>query len=76
VPDYLCCKITLDILKDPVITPSGITYEREAILEHLKKVGRVEPITGYPLTAEQLVTNYAMKEVVEEFLKENKWAAK
>ena len=28
VPDYLCGKISFDILRDPVITPSGITYER------------------------------------------------
>ena len=38
VPDYLCCKITLDIFRDPVITPSGVTYERAVILDHLQKV--------------------------------------
>ncbi|KAK8934021.1 E3 ubiquitin-protein ligase CHIP [Platanthera zijinensis] len=38
VPDYLCCKITLDIFRDPVITPSGITYERNVLLDHLQKV--------------------------------------
>lgn len=27
VPDYLCGKISFEILNDPVITPSGITYE-------------------------------------------------
>jgi STIP1 family protein 1 len=29
VPDYLCDKISFDILKDPVITPSGITYNKK-----------------------------------------------
>ncbi|GKD18681.1 E3 ubiquitin protein ligase CHIP-like protein [Tanacetum coccineum] len=38
IPDYLCCKITLDIFRDPVITPSGLTYERAVILDHLEKV--------------------------------------
>ena len=38
IPDYLCCKITLDIFRDPVIAPSGLTYEREVILDHLEKV--------------------------------------
>jgi STIP1 family protein 1 len=38
VPDYLCCKITLDILRDPVITPSGVSYERAVLLDHLEKV--------------------------------------
>ena len=39
VPDYLCCLITTDIFRDPVITPSGVTYERDDLMEHLRKVG-------------------------------------
>lgn len=38
MPDYLCCKITLDIFRDPVITPSGFTYERAVIIDHIHKV--------------------------------------
>ena len=26
VPDWLCCKITMDVLRDPVITPDGISF--------------------------------------------------
>ena len=26
VPDYLCGQISFELMKDPVITPSGITY--------------------------------------------------
>ena len=26
VPDYLCGRISFELMKDPVITPSGITY--------------------------------------------------
>ena len=33
VPEYLCDKISFELLKDPVITPSGHTYEREVILQ-------------------------------------------
>jgi len=36
VPDILCCKISFEIMRDPVITPSGITYERKDIVEHLQ----------------------------------------
>jgi STIP1 family protein 1 len=39
VPDFLCCKISFEVMKDPVVTPSGITYERAVITEHLKRVG-------------------------------------
>merc|ERR1712142_240104 len=74
VPDYLCGKISFEILKDPVITPSGITYDRKDIVEHLQRVGHFDPVTRTKLTQDQLIPNYAMKEVVDNFLSENEWA--
>ncbi|CAK9140886.1 unnamed protein product [Ilex paraguariensis] len=76
VPDYLCCKISLDILRDPVITPSGITYERAAIVHHLKKVGKFDPVTREPLDLSQLIPNLAVKEAVQAFLEKHGWAYK
>lgn len=74
VPDFLCGKISFEILRDPVITPSGITYERKNIEEHLQKVGHFDPVTRVKLSADQLIPNFAMKEVVDNFLQENDWA--
>ncbi|XP_027336884.1 E3 ubiquitin-protein ligase CHIP-like [Abrus precatorius] len=76
VPDYLCCRITLDIFRDPVITPSGLTYERAVILEHLEKVGKFEPVTREPLDPSQLIPNLAIKEAVQAFLDTHGWAYK
>merc|ERR1711936_1085153 len=74
VPDYLCGKISFEILKDPVITPSGITYDRKDIEEHLQRVGHFDPVTRTKLTQDALIPNYAMKEVVDSFILENEWA--
>ncbi|XP_076055437.1 STIP1 homology and U-box containing protein 1 isoform X2 [Oratosquilla oratoria] len=74
VPDYLCGKISFEILRDPVVTPSGITYDRKDIEEHLQRVGHFDPITRTDLTVDQLIPNLAMKEVVDSFLTENEWA--
>ncbi|XP_065876085.1 E3 ubiquitin-protein ligase CHIP isoform X2 [Euphorbia lathyris] len=76
VPDYLCCKITLDIFRDPVITPSGVSYERAVILDHLQKVGRFDPVTHEPLDQSQLITNFALKEAVQAYLDRHGWAYK
>lgn len=76
VPDYLCCKITLDIYRDPVITPSGITYERAVLLEHFNKVGKFDPITHEELNPSQLVPNLAIKAAVQAYLDEHGWAYK
>lgn len=74
VPDYLCGKISFEILQEPVITPSGITYERKDIEEHLQRVGHFDPVTRVRLTQDQLIPNLSMKEVVDSFLQENEWA--
>ncbi|XP_074287339.1 E3 ubiquitin-protein ligase CHIP [Silene latifolia] len=74
VPDHLCCKITLDLFRDPVIAPSGFTYERAVILDHLQKVGKFDPITHEPLRPSQLVPNFAIKEAVRAYLEKHGWA--
>ncbi|EEB13325.1 STIP1 homology and u box-containing protein, putative [Pediculus humanus corporis] len=74
VPDFLCGKISFEVLREPVITPSGITYERKDIEEHLQRVGHFDPVTRVKLTQDQLIPNFAMKEVVDSFLQENEWA--
>jgi len=76
VPDYLCCKISLEIFNDPVITPCGITYEKALLLDHLRKVGPFEPTTRKPLQTDQLVPNLTIKEAVLDFLAKNRWAYK
>ncbi|CAH1115373.1 unnamed protein product [Psylliodes chrysocephalus] len=74
VPDYLCGKISFEILQEPVITPSGITYDKKDLEEHLQRVGHFDPVTRVKLTQDQLIPNFAMKEVVDAFLGENEWA--
>ncbi|CAG0882437.1 unnamed protein product [Darwinula stevensoni] len=64
VPDYLCGKISFELLRDPVVTPSGVTYDRKDIEEHLLRVGHFDPVTRAPLTQDQLIPNLSMKEVI------------
>lgn len=73
VPDYLCGKISFELMREPVITPSGITYDKKDIVEHLQRVGHFDPVTRADLTQDQLIPNLAMKEVIDTFLEENPW---
>ncbi|XP_070580547.1 E3 ubiquitin-protein ligase CHIP-like [Ptychodera flava] len=73
VPDYLCGKISFELMREPVITPSGITYDRKDIEEHLQRVGHFDPVTRTDLTQDQLTPNLAMKEVIDMFIAENEW---
>jgi len=74
VPDQLCGKISFEVMREPVIAPSGITYDKKDIEEHLQRVGHFDPITRAELRASQLIPNLAMKEVIDDFLEKNGWA--
>ncbi|KAK2181665.1 hypothetical protein NP493_386g05033 [Ridgeia piscesae] len=74
VPDYLCGKISFELMREPVITPSGITYDRKDIEEHLQRVGHFDPVTRTDLVQDQLIPNLAMKEVIDNFIEENPWS--
>jgi STIP1 homology and U-box containing protein 1 len=73
VPDYLIDGITFEIMHDPVITPSGVSYERISILRHLK-ASPFDPLTREPLSERQLIPNVALKNASSEFLEKNGWA--
>jgi len=60
------CPINQTIMTDPVITPYGTTYERSAILNWLKK-NKTDPLTKKKLTADMLITNFALRDAIQEY---------
>lgn len=70
-PDYILDPIGFNIFTDPVITPSGFTYERSWIIEHLKG-NQMDPITRNPLRVSDLYPNTAIKKASEQYIKENR----
>jgi Mg-chelatase subunit ChlD len=61
------CPITGEIMKEPVTTPDGNTYEKEAILQWLHN-HNTEPQTRNILSANQLVPNRALKVLYENYM--------
>ncbi|EFX06056.1 u-box domain protein [Grosmannia clavigera kw1407] len=73
VPDWVIDDITFGIMVDPVITKTGKSYERSAILEHLRR-SSTDPLTRETLTPADLRPNINLKQACEEFLDKNGWA--
>ncbi|KKK17985.1 hypothetical protein P175DRAFT_0510631 [Aspergillus ochraceoroseus IBT 24754] len=73
VPDYLVDGITFEIMHDPVMTPSGTSFDRIGITKYVEQAA-VDPITRTPMTVSDLRSNYALKSACEEFLTKNGWA--
>lgn len=50
IPSYLICKITLDIMETPVLTEAGHCYEKDVLIEAVRKNGPIDPTTREPIS--------------------------
>ena len=67
IPDAFLDKISLQVMLDPWISPSGISYDKFEIQSHLNQIGSFDPLTREPLAEEDLIPNLALKELIQEF---------
>ena len=68
-PEELMCPITRTVFRDPVmVVDSGHTYERSAILSHFERNGAKDPLTRRALSSTKVMTNWAMRHVVQAWL--------
>ncbi|KAK8951007.1 E3 ubiquitin-protein ligase PUB23 [Platanthera zijinensis] len=67
VPRYFICPISLQIMKDPVITTTGITYDRDSIERWLFVNRRTTcPVTNETLPAEaELTPNHTLRRLIQ-----------
>jgi hypothetical protein len=71
-PEFLC-PITLELMRDPVAAPTGITYDRTAINSWLLAGGqRTCPITHGELRAGDLVPNHTLRRLIQEWCAANR----
>jgi leucine-rich repeat protein SHOC2 len=68
-PEVLMCPVTRTVFRDPVfVFGSGHTYERSAILSHFEHNGAKDPLTNCALSSAKVMTNWAMRNVVQDWL--------
>ena len=66
IPDWAVDTITFELMHDPVMTSNGHSYEKNTLLEHLKR-SPTDPLTREPLTIDQLRPNIALRKALDEF---------
>ncbi|KAL6912164.1 hypothetical protein ACP4OV_000969 [Aristida adscensionis] len=72
VPSHFLCPISLDLMRDPVTAPTGITYDRDSVERWLERGRAACPVTGRPLRADELVPNHATRRVIQEWCVANR----
>ena len=69
--NYGICPITQDYMKNPVLSPSGQYYEKDAILDWIKRNG-TDPITRETLNPDLLVEDKDYQKNIMEYIKKFK----
>ena len=65
--DFIRCPITMELMRDPVFTCDGHTFERSAIERWLRKHG-TSPLTGEPLPTKALTPNNMARSMVRQYV--------
>ena len=65
LPSFFC-PLTLDLMRDPVFTEDGQTFEREPIEQWLA-LHDTSPVTGARLGRTRLVPNVALRQAIEQW---------
>ncbi|XP_020573975.1 U-box domain-containing protein 4-like [Phalaenopsis equestris] len=71
VPPDFCCPLSLELMSDPVIVASGQTYERVYIKKWLDRGFNVCPKTRQMLGHSNLIPNYTVKALIENWCESN-----
>ena len=74
IPDYLLCRITDELMEEPVTLSSGFTYEKSEIIRHFSMNGNFDPITREDVDPSILIPNKSLKYAIQDYLVNNPWA--
>jgi U-box domain len=70
IPDEFICPLTMEIMKNPVVSKYGISFEREAIVGWLGSHGQSTcPMTRQKLRLSDLIPHYRLKLAIQEYLR-------
>ena len=66
-PLHFKCPITLSVIREPAVTPAGISYERTALMQWLEHQ-HTEPSTKRRLKRSRVVPNLTLRGMIEDWL--------
>eukprot|EP00434_Breviolum_minutum_P036193 symbB.v1.2.032063.t1/scaffold3669.1/size53179/1 len=61
------CPISQEVMREPVVTSDGQTYERQNIQEWFRRGTQTSPLTNLPLDSKEFLPNLALRQAVADF---------
>ena len=72
-PEQFMDIISGNVMTDPVIIESGMTYERNSISVWISHGKSTCPMTGLKVNPHIIIPNVALRQLIEEFVSQNQW---
>ncbi|CAL0317712.1 unnamed protein product [Lupinus luteus] len=72
IPTHFRCPVTLDMMKDPVTLPTGITYDRDSIEKWFEEGNKTCPVTKRVLTTFDMIPNHALRKMIQDWCVEHR----
>ena len=67
IPPLFLCALSQTMMKDPVLSLDGQTYERHNIVQFFATHGAISPVTHQPLASIQVFENAGIKNAIEQW---------
>lgn len=71
IPTHFRCPVSLDLMKDPVTLPTGITYDRTSIEKWIESGNKTCPVTNQNLTTFEITPNHTIRKMIQNWCVEN-----
>ncbi|CAD7702831.1 unnamed protein product [Ostreobium quekettii] len=72
VPKEFLCPMSMEVMTEPVVAPSGVTYDRPAVEEWINE-HHSDPASKSPLLNDHLYPNLALRDMIQQWLAEHKY---
>eukprot|EP00882_Tetradesmus_deserticola_P009062 GHRQ01009559.1.p2 GENE.GHRQ01009559.1~~GHRQ01009559.1.p2 ORF type:complete len:194 (+),score=83.78 GHRQ01009559.1:1177-1758(+) len=66
VPPAFLCPISMQVMTQPVVAPSGGSFNRPALMDWIRQ-HHTDPVSGAPLRSDQVFPNLAMRDLIHEW---------
>lgn len=67
IPSFFACPISLDLMRDPVIVSTGMTYDRSSIEKWLQEGHNTCPVTNQVVTNHDLIPNHTLRRLIRDW---------
>ncbi|CAD8102459.1 unnamed protein product [Paramecium sonneborni] len=73
MPDYFVCPILFEIMEEPILLNSGLSYDKQSIQQQFKQNGYIDPITREFIDPLRMIENIQLAKGISEIKNRYGW---